>query len=394
MVGGTTHWTCAALLAFFVRRSSAAFVDVGDDQATFEAHWLTSESTDMSSAKHGEAPLDAKLTQARENTTSTLELAYVEAEAMGLTRENARQMGVEWKVAGLPKNMIVGGVCTECDGSQFDSLATIESKARYACKSKLRGMMSWRIDNDNFEHNGVCAAGWPKPKGSGPTFKGVRRLKDAVNRHCGNSDPKPLLVAYVGSGINPDIHSDMWHSRGGLPLYKALPYDAADRICLAFVNIENCEVQPLPGWTGDMIRQIKEVNPKVEIYLTSSLGADQYREGGTGPFCTDSSSKTDLFLESLIKLLESHGLNGFDIDWENEIIKEKYMDLIKKVSARFKGTSYGLSMAVWPFYEPNLYDLNVLAEHVGVVTLMSYGGPRDTEYYFSELLKSWSGNRQ
>jgi hypothetical protein len=255
-------------------------------------------------------------------------------------------------------------------------------------------MMSWRVDNDYFEHNGVCAKGWPKPKGSGPTFKGVRRLKDAVNRHCGNSDPKPLLVAYVGSGINPDIHSDMWHSRGGQPLYKALPYDAADRICLAFVNIVNCEVQPLPGWTGDMIRQIREVNPKVDIYLTSSLGADQYREGDNGPFCTESSSKTELFLQSLIKLLKSHGLNGFDIDWENEINKKVYMDLIKKVSARFKGTSYGLSMAVWPRFEGDYYDLQVLAEHVDVVTLMSYGGSQNAQPWVSGLVRSWSGKSQ
>lgn len=364
------------VLAFFTRRTLAAFVDLDAAEHLQTGH-------------HSHMGIDlTQLSSTVLNSTSALESAYSVAASMGLSREEAAQMGVEWIAAGLPTSKLFGGIDTECDGGlQFDTLAKIDTKAKYACYMKLRGMMSWRLDNDYFEFDNHCAKGWPKPQGSGPTFKGVRKLRESIDRYCAETNHKPFLIAYAGTGINPDINSDMWNARGGQPLYTSLPYETVDRLCLAFANIHDCEVKPLPDWFENLMEVARRANPEIQIYLTSSLASSQYKDGSK--YCTDTPGNSDKLVQSLISVLDRYSLDGFDVDWENEINRTAYTSLLHKVNTAFKGTPFSLSMAVWPRFRSEIYDLHAIANNVESVSLMSYGGPPQTDLYFSEVVKTW-----
>src|SRR5262249_35375580 len=53
-----------------------------------------------------------------------------------------------WIQAGVPASLLMGGVATE-NGSAQTSLADTAAWTTYALQNQLRGMFSWRLDNDH-----------------------------------------------------------------------------------------------------------------------------------------------------------------------------------------------------------------------------------------------------
>jgi len=80
-----------------------------------------------------------------------------------------------WIRAGINPNILMGGVCTENSNVQT-SLADTESWTQYAMQSGLRGMFSWRLDNDHGSDG--------TNEDVGPTFTGALTIYQTVN---GNS---------------------------------------------------------------------------------------------------------------------------------------------------------------------------------------------------------------
>eukprot|EP00927_Polykrikos_kofoidii_P073264 TRINITY_DN69316_c0_g1_i1.p1 TRINITY_DN69316_c0_g1~~TRINITY_DN69316_c0_g1_i1.p1 ORF type:complete len:446 (-),score=64.07 TRINITY_DN69316_c0_g1_i1:60-1397(-) len=311
-------------------------------------------------------------------SSAVLEQAYSDARLLGMSDDDARDMGIEWRAAGLAPSQIIGGVDSECDSNQFDSLDSIEKKARFACKAGIAGMMNWRLDNDFFESDGECAPGWPKPEGSGPTFKGTFKMREALQRHC-KGKRQPRLFGYLGTGINYDINNDTWNSRGGKPLWEVVPYGSVDRLYLAFANIVNCTFMEAPPYLPSIIQRARSENPNLEIFYTASCNKDQYMLD-TSTFCTDPKAG-DTFTNSLVETLTAYDLDGFDIDWEDDIDKTAHTVLMERVTKAFENHDRGagkskfeLSLAVWPTFSDVQYDLSAIKHHAGYVNLMTYGG--------------------
>jgi GH18 family chitinase len=65
----------------------------------------------------------------------------------------------------------MGGVCTE-NGNAQTSLADTQSWTQYALSNGLRGMFSWRLDNDHGMHG--------TQEDVDPTFTGAKTLYDTV----------------------------------------------------------------------------------------------------------------------------------------------------------------------------------------------------------------------
>eukprot|EP00929_Paragymnodinium_shiwhaense_P038140 TRINITY_DN20206_c0_g1_i1.p1 TRINITY_DN20206_c0_g1~~TRINITY_DN20206_c0_g1_i1.p1 ORF type:complete len:459 (-),score=124.06 TRINITY_DN20206_c0_g1_i1:62-1438(-) len=342
-----------------------------------ESVWRALRAGEQLSALELQRSDDSGGNESDSNVNATVEAQaealFAEAAGYGLSRHHAAQMGVLWKANGLEYSQISGGVDTECDGGQFDPDDVIVAKTKFACDKHLAGMMTWRLDNDNLEKNGKCIPGSQKQDGNAPSYKGAKAVFDAVQKYCKERYDQGhfKITGYIGFGINDDINDDRWHARDNKPLYTALPYDKVNRVYLAFADIRECEVKPLPEYIHSLVKEAKQKNPDIEIYLTSSCNADQYKKS-SGGWCGDAEN-SKAFVASIKKELQTFGLHGFDIDWESGIEKEAYMNILKELHSGFGG-EYGLTMAVWPYFSNGEYDLDVIRKDVQMVSLMSYGG--------------------
>ena len=81
-----------------------------------------------------------------------------------------------WTAAGVARDLLIGGVCTENSGVQT-SLADTAAWTQYALENGLQGMFSWRLDNDHGldgENEDVQ-----------PTFTGAKTIWDTYQAFYG-----------------------------------------------------------------------------------------------------------------------------------------------------------------------------------------------------------------
>jgi len=76
-----------------------------------------------------------------------------------------------WTKAGIPASLLLGGVCTENSGVQT-SLPDTASWTSWAMQNQLRGMFSWRLDNDHGTQG--------TQEDVDPTFTGAKAIYDTV----------------------------------------------------------------------------------------------------------------------------------------------------------------------------------------------------------------------
>ena len=77
-----------------------------------------------------------------------------------------------WLEAGVSGAILMGGICTENSGVQT-SFGAIAAWTQFALQNQLRGMFSWRLDNDHGSDG--------ENEDIGPTFTGAQALYNAVN---------------------------------------------------------------------------------------------------------------------------------------------------------------------------------------------------------------------
>lgn len=104
--------------------------------------------------------------------------AHVDAiELQDYSSMNTPQDVPVWIRAGINAGILMGGVCTENSGVQT-SLADTQSWTQYAMQNGLRGMFSWRLDNDHGS-NGTN-------EDDGPTFTGAQTIYNTVYGNVGS----------------------------------------------------------------------------------------------------------------------------------------------------------------------------------------------------------------
>lgn len=77
-----------------------------------------------------------------------------------------------WTKAGVKASILMGGACTE-NGSAQTSLEDTESWTQYALQHGLKGMFSWRLDNDHGTQG--------TDEDVDPTFTGAKTIYDTVS---------------------------------------------------------------------------------------------------------------------------------------------------------------------------------------------------------------------
>lgn len=76
-----------------------------------------------------------------------------------------------WKHAGVKASILMGGACTE-NGNAQTSLADTQNWTQYALQNGLKGMFSWRLDNDHGTQG--------TEEDVDPTFTGAKAIYDTV----------------------------------------------------------------------------------------------------------------------------------------------------------------------------------------------------------------------
>ncbi len=76
-----------------------------------------------------------------------------------------------WTAARVKASILMGGACTENSGVQT-SLPDTKSWTQYALQNGLRGLFSWRLDNDHGTHG--------TEEDVDPTFTGAKTIYDTV----------------------------------------------------------------------------------------------------------------------------------------------------------------------------------------------------------------------
>ena len=84
-----------------------------------------------------------------------------------------------WTGAGVKASILMGGVCTEGSGVQT-LLQDVQSWTKYAMQNGLRGMFSWRLDNDHGTHG--------TEEDVDPTFPGAKTIYNTVTGNATSGD--------------------------------------------------------------------------------------------------------------------------------------------------------------------------------------------------------------
>ncbi|OGT26780.1 MAG: hypothetical protein A3I77_08200 [Gammaproteobacteria bacterium RIFCSPLOWO2_02_FULL_42_14] len=114
----------------------------------------------------------------------------------------------------------------------------------------------------------------------------------------------------------------------------------------------------------DIIARMKKDNPSAQLFLTvgGNGGADSY-----GGAANDSQ-----FAGHVLHFLDEYDLDGFDIDWENDLNKKDLNNLVTQLFSVLHAHQKQLTLDVWPF--PNsTYDMKTLSNHLDEINIMSYG---------------------
>lgn len=87
-----------------------------------------------------------------------------------------------WTAAGVARDLLIGGVCTENSDVQT-SLADTAAWTQYALENALQGMFSWRLDNDH----GLQGT----EEDVQPTFTGAKTIYDTFQAFYGGGPGSP-----------------------------------------------------------------------------------------------------------------------------------------------------------------------------------------------------------
>ena len=123
----------------------------------------------------------------------------------------------------------------------------------------------------------------------------------------------------------------------------------------------------------------RKVNPSIEIYATSGLDKAEYVQ-----------CEPEIFAASILALLKSADLDGFDMDWEVSVRKPIMDRLLCALHARLHSHRPPLRVSAAVTPTAWRYDLGALSKCCDDVNVMACGREWTRET-LPESLAEWSG---
>ena len=177
---------------------------------------------------------------------------------------------------------------------------------------------------------------------------------------------KPIIADYFAIFDFNSVNDPGWQYRLG-----TAPFDQLNRLYISFAWIKNGVIvyqnpdKVDANKIDQLVAKCKSENPKATRFIVTGFdNGDMYKEAAKDP---------DKYADSVVKFLQDHDLNGYDMDWENGIDSNDMLALLKALHTKFQSHGYLLTVAVWQYPSYGSYNLKEMAKYVNEINIMSYG---------------------
>ncbi|EEU35524.1 uncharacterized protein NECHADRAFT_106591 [Fusarium vanettenii 77-13-4] len=233
--------------------------------------------------------------------------------------------------------------------------------------------------------------------GFGPDYCGEFGFCGTTKEFCGDDDKVNRPSCSVASTpVNRVIgYYEAWSTAkrtcyGMRP--EKIPFGYYTHINFAFATIDPSTFELIPGddRTEDYMRRIqtlKLIQPDVKVWI--AVGGWTFNDPGpTATTFSDIAASTqaqDAFISSLIKMMNTYGFDGLDLDWEYPVAKDRngrgedfknfvtFMDRLRKQlndkGMSKKGISLTLPSSYWYLQH---FDIKNLQRSIDWFNIMSY----------------------
>lgn len=149
------------------------------------------------------------------------------------------------------------------------------------------------------------------------------------------------------------------------------PFNKFDRVYISFGQIVQTNdghftvsIDGDPSRVTQIVKQAKQMNPNIELFLTTGGDSSATSYGGA--------SSDPSFASNVLTILDQFGLQGFDIDWEMGLDPTLLASLLTNMAQTFQPKNTKLTLDVWPFSTP-AYNYPLMAKTLNQLNIMSYG---------------------
>ncbi|KAL3430011.1 hypothetical protein BDV09DRAFT_202564 [Aspergillus tetrazonus] len=165
-----------------------------------------------------------------------------------------------------------------------------------------------------------------------------------------------------------------------------IPVKALTHLNIAFAGIEDSEVTIESSEMISRIVKLKRRNRSLKVFI--AVGGWAFSDPGpTRTAWSDMASTSDnrqKFINSLMDLFETYGLDGVDLDWEYPVAGdrggkdedyENYVSLVREMNEAFqeRNPSWDISMAIpASYWYLQHFDVSAMEKEVSWFNLMSY----------------------
>ncbi|RYO92560.1 hypothetical protein DL766_002359 [Monosporascus sp. MC13-8B] len=172
-------------------------------------------------------------------------------------------------------------------------------------------------------------------------------------------------------------------------LPEEIPFGQYTHIIFSFATINPSTFKVSAGDSQtehlmSRIGSIKVLQPNIKIWV--ALGGWAFNDPGptqtTFSDIASSSANTDIFLDSLVQMMNKYGFDGVDIDWEYPVAEdrngrpedyENVVTFMKKIRSRMNDSKRGVSMAIpASYWYLQNFDIKALESQVDWFNVMTY----------------------
>ncbi|GAB4212467.1 MAG: hypothetical protein OHK0022_48350 [Roseiflexaceae bacterium] len=158
-----------------------------------------------------------------------------------------------------------------------------------------------------------------------------------------------------------------------------VPFNLLNRLYISNVNVaQNAAGQWVITYknSGDdtkiatVIQHCRAKNPSAKILISSGDAGSAYISAAQNP---------EAFAASVASFVSSHGIDGYDMDWETDMDAQALNKLLTATRSALTqqgqkdGKTYLLTLDVWQYASQGAYDLATIANTVDQINIMSYG---------------------
>lgn len=184
----------------------------------------------------------------------------------------------------------------------------------------------------------------------------------ALNHH--SETMTPIIAQYFNIKTE---HGQKWEDK----FRDDTPFNKLNRLYLAYGRvIKGSDHHHWIRFDGDeqralaVLKRVKEVNPKAEIFLVL--------HGDDGPNSFGGAAHDDKFAGNALSFLQKYQFDGLDIDWRNATDKAKLSSLLTNLYNTLHPAGFKLTMDVWQYVAP-AYDIPYIKDYLDQINIMSYG---------------------